>query len=80
METALSDNELLEHLLNPEDDKAWKVGMGLLLSSLLTQATKQNGRMSILEAWRWKVIGAAAGISAVIPVLVLLVYRLVGLN
>jgi len=29
METALSDNELLEHLLNPEDDKAWKVGMGL---------------------------------------------------
>lgn len=80
METALSDNELLEHLLNPEDDKAWKVGMGLLLSNLLTQVTNQNSRMGIIEAWRWKLIGAAAAVSTVIPVLGLLLYRAVGLG
>lgn len=72
--------DLLEALLEPDDDKAWKLAVGHAIREIRTdgkamkaQVTLTNGRVTALEAWRHRITGALIVISAGMPALTFLI-------
>lgn len=60
------DSDLLQQLLDPEDDRAWKVAVGHTLRGLLHQTTRTNGRVSKLEKFMFAAVGGLMVVSAVV--------------
>ncbi len=60
------DNDLLVQLLEPEDDRAWKVAVGHTLRGLLQQTTRTNGRVSKLEKFMFMALGGLVVVSAIV--------------
>lgn len=58
--------ELLDQLLDPTNDRAWKVAAGYILSDVHSQTRKTNGRVTKLERFMWLCIGGLAVISAIV--------------
>lgn len=66
--------DLLEALLEPDDDKAWKLAVGHAIreiradgKAMKAQVTLTNGRVTALEAWRHRITGALIIGSAAMP-------------
>lgn len=64
--TQQDHGDLLDQLLDPKDDRAWKIAAGFVLTKTLEQATKTNGRVTRLEKFMWGASGGLAVISAVV--------------
>lgn len=60
------DSDLLEQLLDPEDDRAWKVAVGHTLRGLLHQTTRTNGRVGKLEKFMFMAMGGLVVVSAIV--------------
>ncbi len=74
MGTAVSDQDILEALLQPENDRAWKLAMGHTVSQISEQTQKTNGRVTRLERFQWTVTGGLAVVMAiVVPIFLKLV-------
>lgn len=72
--------DLLEALLEPGDDMAWKLAVGHAIreiradgKAMKAQVTLTNGRVTALEAWRHRITGALIVISAGMPALTFLI-------
>lgn len=60
------DHDLLEQLIEPENDHAWKLAVGHTLRGVLFQTNRTNGRVTKLEKWMWMCIGGLAVVSAIV--------------
>lgn len=60
------DTDLLVHLLNPDDDHAWKLAVGHTLRGLLGQTTATNGRVRKLERFMWAAGGGLSVVTAIV--------------
>ena len=54
------------------DDKAWEL-LILALGRIEQKLDKINGRVYCLEKWKWKVMGGAAVVSAIVGVVITIV-------
>lgn len=64
---AASQDELLAALLEPDDDRAWKIAVGQTLHDVKEQAKATNGRVRALETWRAYLAGAVAVLTLGMP-------------
>lgn len=51
-------DDILAALLEPESDRAWKVAAGHVIYTTLEEVRRTNGRVTSLERWRDRIIGA----------------------
>jgi hypothetical protein len=67
--------EILNALLEPDDDRAWKVAVGATLGGIHAQTVKTNGRVSALERDRNKLAGGLIVIGAIVVPLFLQLFK-----
>lgn len=60
------EKSLLDALMEPEDDFAWKLAAGAVLTDLRDQTRRTNGRVTKLEKFMWAVGGGFVVIGAVV--------------
>ncbi len=67
--------DIFDALLRPEDDRAWKLAVGAAIREIretsadaAAQARLTNGRVTALEAWRNRIVGALGFIAVTAPV------------
>lgn len=60
------NTDLLNALLEPDDEHAWKLAVGATLGNIHAQTIKTNGRVSALERDRNKIYGGLAVITGVV--------------
>lgn len=71
-------DDLLEALLNPNDDHAWKIAVGHAINDIREQVKTTNGRVTRLEMWRVGLAGGLATLTAGMPFLLWLIQRAAG--
>ncbi|GIW17427.1 MAG: hypothetical protein KatS3mg064_0584 [Tepidiforma sp.] len=62
----MSDGDLLDQLLNPESDRAWRVAVGHTLREVREQTMRTNGRVSRLERFIWALGGGLIVCGAIV--------------
>lgn len=60
------NTEILSALLEPDDDRAWKLAVGATLGHIHTQTVKTNGRVTALERDRNLLYGGLAVVGAIV--------------
>lgn len=58
--------DILDALLRPDDDHAWKLAAGHAIRNIEGQTQHTNGRVTKLERFMWAVGGGLAVVSAVV--------------
>lgn len=69
------NTDLLDALLEPDDEHAWKLAVGATLGGIHAQTVKTNGRVTALERDRNRIFGGLTVIGLIVVPLFLQLFK-----